>query len=214
MSGLALKAWNQAKSALRAKQGQIWQQYGFTGEFDENTGQAKNVGIDVKNPYGSYQTMLQNQGEQLDNADEDSQDRGIAGKGLGAQKGSRARWQHGAQQSQWGQQFAGANADIANQWQTAGFDYQGALLAAQRAAIQDAIANKAFNTPNEQPGQPTPTVGPGANPAATAQQNVTANQQLIHALTPGSSINEATRMAAQMPKPKPKPKTSPNLWFK
>jgi len=184
---LALKAWNEAKSALRAQQAQIWQQYGFKGEFDPNTGATKNVGLDVQNPYGEYQQMLGRQGMDLDAAEEHAQERGLGGSGLGAQGVSRARAAHGGQHLDFGRRFSSASGDIQHQWQRAGFSYTQALLEAQRAAIQDAINNRAFNEgPATDPGtDPTtdngPIVPPAVRPGGTPTTSIAAAAQAAKA---------------------------------
>jgi hypothetical protein len=210
----ALQAWQRAKSALRERQGQIWQQYGFKGKFDDATGAVSGVELDVNNPYGEYQQMLGNQGRDLDSATEEAESRGLGGGGLGAQGVTRARGGHGMEQVNFGRRFSSDNADVQSGWQNAGFSYQQALLAAQRAAIQDAINNQQFNV---QGPQPRATIQPGGNAvtkglAALHQQNLAA----VKKLTPGTgNINEAVRLAAAMPKPKPvqakKPPVNYNL---
>jgi hypothetical protein len=171
----ALDAWRRAQTALRTRTGQIWQQYGFKGEFDENSGTMRNVGVDVNNQYGDYQMMLGRQGQELDAADEGAQERGLSGVGLGAQAASRARFLHGRQGLDFGRDFLNQQSEVQQEWQQGSSAYQRALFDAERQATRAAINNRNFNTaPTTMPGsnipvvneQPPPPVAPGSNPGA------------------------------------------------
>jgi hypothetical protein len=175
----ALTAWQRARASLQTRTGQIWQQYGFKGEFDPETGSMRNVGVDVNNQYGDYQMMLGRQGSELDGADENAQERGLGGgPGLGSQMANKARFLQGRQHLDFARDFQNQQSDVQRDWQEGHAAYQQALFDAERNAARAAVGGRQFNEPPaEQPAGPvapvvgpdprdTPVSAPGANPAA------------------------------------------------
>lgn len=172
----ALQAYQNALSAIAARRANTLQNYGMTAHVDAN-GNLTNYGIDPNNQYGAIQSLLSNEGSQLQALQHNAMDRGIGLKGLGAQPINQARFQGGAAQQQLGQQFVGEIGQEASDQYGATNAYNAAKLQAQRDAIVSAIQNGYF-TPAPQasagtqppPGAASKTTLTGAKPTTVANK--------------------------------------------
>src|SRR5574337_1004570 len=158
----AQSAYEQAVAKLTAQRRQ--QQYlaGLNADWS----------VDPLQQYGQYQQMLQNEGGALDQAAQQSQERGLFGSGLANQSQSALRYGQAAEQLGFKNQLS----DWENQYQQgmaqAKQDQGAANLAAMQGAMNDAFNNYQFTpydggaTQNTQQQGPLPPSNPW-NPRPT-----------------------------------------------
>ena len=71
-------------------------QYGYVGDTNQDTGVVSNMRVDPTNPYGIYQSLRHNNAMQYASLRDQAFDRGLGGKGLGAQGVAEARFGWGS----------------------------------------------------------------------------------------------------------------------
>ncbi len=71
-------------------------QYGYQGDTNADTGVVSNMRVDPTNPYGIYQTLRHNNAMQYSSLRDQAFDRGLGGRGLGAQGVAEARFGWGS----------------------------------------------------------------------------------------------------------------------
>lgn len=71
-------------------------QYGYVGDTSQDTGVVSNMRVDPTNPYGIYQSLRHNNAMQYTQLRDQAFDRGLGGKGLGAQGVAEARFGWGS----------------------------------------------------------------------------------------------------------------------
>ena len=225
----AEKAYQNAIAMLGQRRSGILQQYGYQADYDQETGQSRNVRIDPFSQYGAVQQMLRGQAQQYDAVDEESRARGLGGVGLGAQGMAEARYRGGAQTAQLGQGLVGDLADLAGGQMSAKQARDAAIWQAEWEAAQEAIKDQAFtpadlsDLPGDDPDAPG-GAGPGTTPATAAATNkaraAAAARALAlrseamnqrYGLTTAAGRATAARSSAlnakyNLPKPAPKPK--------
>lgn len=140
----AQHAYELAINNISQRRATTLQSYGFTAQVDPSTGQLQHYAIDPNNPYGQVQTLMTNEGTQLDSIRNADAARGIGTIGLGAQNQDRYRFIMGGEQGALGQGFTGAMGQLSSDQLTAKQSYDAALVQAQRDAIMAAIMEGMF----------------------------------------------------------------------
>ena len=203
----ALQAYNSALASIAARRSNTLQNYGFTAQVDPNTGALGSYSIDPNNQYGQVQTLLGNEGANLDTLRSAAAARGIGQVGLGAQGADRYRFQMGGEQAGLGRQFVGEIGSEAADQVNAGDAYNTAKVQAQRDALMAAIQNGWFNqvsaSASGDESQPQP-LGAGGSDFAPAPQRAplsTAAGSYYGVLSPANPTQYATPARAPAPKP-------------
>jgi hypothetical protein len=177
----AQAAYQAALAATNAKRGQLWKQYGFTGDINAKTGGFSHLRVDPYSMYGQLQQMHQAQGHEFDQAFQNADNRDIGHIGLGAQDVSALRYAHGAQDTQFGNQFLGANQDLTAALQQAAFDRDNAILNAKWSAATDAVNQGNFDPAPA--AASTPASAPAAAGVSWGGRNFTTRAGLAKWLT-------------------------------
>lgn len=142
---LAKKAYEQAIAQLEYQRQRIMQEYGYTAQFDPNTGDITSMAVDPWNPYGNYQALLQTVAGDDMSAEENRAARRLSPTGLGQQDASRMRYQHEYDASNLGSQFADAMTENQFGQQNAELEYARVLADLKLAAAQSAVGAGDFN---------------------------------------------------------------------
>ena len=186
----AQSAYERAKAALGAQRQQ--KQIG--------AGLNKDYQVDPNAQYGGYQQMLQGQGSELMQANEQAQQRGFFGPGLGNQAESAMRYGHAVQNLG----FKNSMMDYENAYQVGIGDLermkQEADLYALQQAQQQAFSGGDFTEPGYDPSYDQGPYPGSEEPLYPEEGN------LGMQLPPGFN---AGPLWAPKPKPKPKPQPKP-----
>lgn len=141
------QAWSNAIANINQKRGSIWQNYGMTGDTNQDTGEVSNMHIDPNNPYGLIQTTMANQGRELDTANQGAMNRGLMGEGLGAQQGSMLRNMHGGQNAAMQRDLMDAMRGLTESRQQADYDKLSGNQLIDQNIVDQAISDRQFNEP-------------------------------------------------------------------
>lgn len=203
-AALANRAYKEALSRLGfSKTLPAFRRAGFTADFDPESGMVKGLGVDVNNPYGSYQQARRTHALQGMSQQWEAQERGLnAGGGLGAQMVNNMRYEWGADDSELGNNLQNLLSEHGDTLQQITYDRDRALWEAQRAAAQAAIEAQDFSPANFE-GMEYPTYGedPYRDPMADPYINAPAS---------GPQVRPPRVTAPSRPKAKPKPKPNRN----
>jgi hypothetical protein len=142
------------------------QQYGYQGDVDPVNGTITNMRVDPNNPYGNLQAMLRSQAQQHQTDLFATEDRGLHG-GLANQVQSQDKYNDGQQSAALGSALTDTMGGYQDSQNTAAYNRDAALAAAEQAAAEQAILNQAFDTPNFD----DPNTDPGVDPWAPPQTN-------------------------------------------
>lgn len=172
---LAKQAYQQALARINAQRSGTLRQYGYVGDIDPVTGMLRHLHVDPHNPYGQYQSMLGNQAQEDQSAQEDALARGLHG-GLANQMQTQLHHAHGGESAALGQALTGSLADLQDQQNQAAYTRDSALYDAELQAARDAIANQQFN-PADVSNVPMPAYGDGTS-SDNSDQNAGTGQEL------------------------------------
>lgn len=197
-------AYQQAVSKIGLNRQNLLRQYGYQADFDPTTGNYQNLRVDGNNLYGGLQQMLRSQSQDSMASQDNAIGRGLHG-GLAHQMESAGNYQHGAQDAQFGTQMVNDLSGQADDWRTAGENYNNALYEAQWQAAQQAISNGDFN-PADYSGIDTPGYGDTNPYVAGAGSNIpggglagtraTASAKVMAKTNPGGAKALAATSAA------------------
>lgn len=135
----AKTAYQNALARINQQRGSTMRSFGYSGDFDEETGVLKNMKVDPYNQYGGYQQMLKSHAENADQMRDTMMDRGLSAKGgLGAQYERQAQWEFGKDSQNLGTQFADSLFQMQDAQNQAKYDYDSALWQAQLEAARNA----------------------------------------------------------------------------
>lgn len=155
---LAKRAYENALARLSYQRSGILRNAGYTAQFGKDGSMSK-LAVDPKNPYGQYQQMLRGQAQQDEHSRWGLVDRGIEG-GLANHARTDLRYQHGAQDQQFGTSLIDALTGIQAGQSEAANTYNSSLWQAEQQALMQALAQNNFNpvlgAPEAQTYQPQP----------------------------------------------------------
>jgi hypothetical protein len=201
---IAQKAYDNAIAQAKARK---TQQFRMGGLLENGT-------VDPLSRYGTYQSMLQGQGADLDQLLESSYQRGIGGRGLGNQGERLARYQQALQNLGFQREVSSWNQDYANSITQAELERRDRMVAALQAARDNAYGDWG----------PSGNYGPESNrgPSTTDwTSNLASTVRRRNSLrtrprsTPSKAElskygwGAAATWAKSQPKPKPKPSSPP-----
>lgn len=158
-SATALKAYQEAQASIQQRRSGIYQNYGFNQDGS----------VDGNNQVGQYQQLKHSQALELDSAQNQALSRHLGTHGLGAQVAEAPRFQEDVDSVNLGNSYLGALDSNSSELTGAGDAYQGALIDARNAQINDDIANGRFSAPD-----PTADATPGTRAKAAAAKHVAA----------------------------------------
>lgn len=144
MAAQGLAEYKKAVARYNQQRNQTMTTYGYKGQVDPETGVVSNMVVDPHNPYGTYQTMRYNNAvnyAQLRNA---AFDRGLGGRGLGAQDVEHARFQWGSADAAMAQSLQQTLFGYDAGQQDAHQTYQNLLWQIELERIREAAANAQF----------------------------------------------------------------------
>lgn len=153
-------AYQQALSKIGLNRQNMLRQYGYQGDWDQNTGQMTNMRIDGGNQFGGLQTLLRSHAQDAQGAVDNATGRNIHG-GLAHQMQSGLDWQHGQQDAQFGQQVANDMYGLTSDWRNANDTYNNALYEAELAGTRGAVDTGNFS-PGDYSGIDIPAYGDGS----------------------------------------------------
>jgi len=172
---LAEQAYEAALADINRRRTSLLQQLGMRPVMDAQ-GNITSLQVDTKNPYGQYQQLRRNEGQNLDIAEQDSIGRGLGhGQGLAHQGETKLRYDQHVQDLNFSRDAMSNLYGLENQKQQALQTKNWSLLTAQQAALQAAAAAGAWQPGPTVPSDPTPSdpgtdpypVGSASNPTGT-----------------------------------------------
>lgn len=119
-------------------------QYGYTGDVNPDTGVVANMRVDPHNPYGTYQTMRYNNAVNYAQIRDQAFDRGLGGRGLGAQGIEHARFQWGSADAAMAQALQQTLTGFDQGQQDAHQTYQNLLWQIELERIREAAQQAQF----------------------------------------------------------------------
>ena len=159
-------------------------QYGYKVDVNPDDGTVSNMRVDSANPYGIYQTLRHNNAVQYRDLRDQAFDRGLGGKGLGAQPVSEARFSWGSADAAMAQALTQTMQGFDQGQQDAYQQYQNLLWQIELERVRE-LANQmpVWSPPSysrPQPQDNTPTTSAAAPQIATPQDLSTAAAQAEH----------------------------------
>jgi hypothetical protein len=157
-------------------------QYGYKVDVDPEQGTVSNMRVDSANPYGIYQTLRHNNAVQYRDLRDQAFDRGLGGKGLGAQGVSEARFSWGSADAAMAQALTQTMQGFDQGQQDAYQQYQNLLWQIELERVRELSQNMPVYYPPSQPDSQTDTGGraPAAPQIATPQDLSTSAAQAEH----------------------------------
>jgi hypothetical protein len=157
-------------------------QYGYKVDVDPEQGTVSNMRVDSANPYGIYQTLRHNNATQYRDLRDQAFDRGLGGKGLGAQGVSEARFSWGSADAAMAQALTQTMQGFDQGQQDAYQQYQNLLWQIELERVRELSQNMPVYYPPSQPYSQPDTGGgaPAAPQIATPQDLSTQAAQAEH----------------------------------
>lgn len=172
----ATNAYNNAVAQATAQRNALYHSYGLNNDAT----------VDPNNPGGAYQMLLKGQADRYQADEDNAQQRGLGGRGLGAQQESNDRAGDVGQDFQFQSEVANVGSDYENALQDALSNKNNAITAAYNDALAQALQNQInsisqgyYDAPGtgEQYNPPTTGKGQSTHAVKVAQQHHNRNHQ-------------------------------------
>lgn len=196
-------AYQNALARLNQQRGSFLRSAGYSASIDPNTGVITNLGVDVHNPFGQYQTIRQSHAQQDMAAQMAAEDRGLStAGGLGKQLQHMARAGFGQDDLQFGQGMQDQLLNFQDQQDQAKYAMDQALWQAELAQLQASDGGGyGYSDPGSYGDDGSAWLGGGPG-QITGSQNL--SQVKFKAL--GKAFQQKLPANAFKPAPKPAPK--------
>ena len=169
-AAMANRAYDNALAQINKNRLNTLTDYGYKGTVDPTTGVVGGVVVDPNSVYGKLQQLLHGEAVQDEGALFQAEDRGLVG-GLANQAQSQLRYDHGAQDTQLGNDLQSAFDALNQQQQSAAEARNEALWQAELAQLQAAIAAGAYNPPSDSSPPPAPSDPNAGQPTGYRDNN-------------------------------------------
>lgn len=147
-------------------------QYGYKVDVDPEQGTVSNMRVDSANPYGIYQTLRHNNAVQYRDIRDQAFDRGLGGKGLGAQGVSEARFSWGSADAAMAQALTQTMQGFDQGQQDAYQQYQNLLWQIELERVRELANQMPTWYPPSPPQQPDTGGGAPATPQIATPQDL------------------------------------------